>query len=78
MSHRSTSIALRSAIGDISSQAVFAPQHASPPGLFLLRAPNDKHSILLVRGFNGTWFVEVADTLPKLANMVDRKCRSFQ
>jgi hypothetical protein len=30
-------------------------------GLFLLRAPIDKHSILQVCGFNGTWFVEVAD-----------------
>jgi hypothetical protein len=45
-------------------------------GLFLLHAPNDKHSIFAVCGFNGTSFVEVADILPKLATMVDRKCSS--
>jgi len=46
-------------------------------GLFLLQAPIDKLSILLVCGFNGTWFVGVADTFPKLATMVGRTCSSF-
>jgi hypothetical protein len=49
----------------------------SAMGLFLLQAPIDKLSILLVCGFNGTWFVGVADIFFKLATMVDRKCSSF-
>jgi hypothetical protein len=58
--------------------AMFASQQGGelPMGLFLLHAPNDKHSIFAVCGFNGTSFVEAADILPKLATMVDRKCRS--
>jgi hypothetical protein len=59
-------------------QVCVAAQAASPlGGLFLLQAPIDKLSILLVCGFNGTSFVRVADIFPKLATMVGRKCSSF-
>jgi hypothetical protein len=54
-----------------------AARVAIPPwGLFLLQAGIDKLSILPVCGFNGTWFVGVADNFPKLATMVGRKCSS--
>jgi len=46
-------------------------------GLFLLQAPIDKLSILLVCGFNGTSFVGVADPFPKLATMVGRKVQQL-
>jgi hypothetical protein len=59
-------------------QVCVAAQAARPLwGLFLLQAPIDKLSILLVCGFNGTWFVGVADTFLKFATMVGRKCSSF-
>ena len=41
-------------------------------GLFLLQAPIDKLSILLVCGFNGTSFVGGADIFLVLATMVGR------
>jgi hypothetical protein len=82
MSHILASVSPRSVIGNSMFDRAYvcvAAQAASPlRGLFLLQAPIDKHSILLVCGFNGTLFVEVGDTLPKLATMVDRKCSSFR
>jgi len=50
----------------------------SVTGLFLLQPPIDKHSILRVCGFNGTWFVEVADIFLKLTTMAGRQCSSFR
>jgi hypothetical protein len=67
MSHISASVSSRSAIGNSTlrrGQVCAAAQATNPPrGLFLLRAPIDKLSILAVCGFNGTSFVEVADIL---------------
>jgi quinoprotein dehydrogenase-associated probable ABC transporter substrate-binding protein len=40
----------------------------SSPGLFLLRAPIDKLSILPICGFNGTTFVEVVDIFCEVDN----------
>jgi hypothetical protein len=81
MSHISASVSPRSAIGNSMlhrGQVCVAARAARPLwGLFLLQAPIDKLSILLVCGFNGTWFVGVADIFFKLATMVDRKCSSF-
>jgi hypothetical protein len=81
MSHISASVSPRSAIGNSMFHRAFvcvAAQATRPLwGLFLLQAPIDKLSILLVFGFNGTSFVGVADTFPKLATMVGRKCSSF-
>jgi len=52
-----------SAIPRFVAGYVCAAAQATNPlrGLFLLRAPIDKLSILPVCGFNGTSFVEVAD-----------------
>jgi hypothetical protein len=81
MSHISASVSPRalSAIPCFIAGYVCVAAQATRPqwGLFLLHAPIDKLSILLVCGFNGTWFVEVADIFPKSATMVGRKCSSF-
>jgi hypothetical protein len=59
-------------------QVCVAAQATSPPqGLFLLQGPIDKLSILFVCGFNGTSFVEVADTFSKSATMVGRKVQQL-
>jgi hypothetical protein len=67
MSHISASVSSRSAIGNSTlrrGQVCAAAQATRlPSGLFQLHAPIDKLSILLVCGFNGTWFVGVADIL---------------
>jgi len=81
MSHISASVSPRSAIRNSMfrrDQVCVAAQATSPPqGLFLLQGPIDKLSILFVCGFNGTSFVEVADTFSKSATMAGRKVQQL-
>jgi hypothetical protein len=80
MSHISAFVSSRSAVGNSTFHRELRLRRSTAmnsPGLFLLRGLIDKHSILLVCGFNGTSFVGVADIFSKLATMVDRKCCSF-
>jgi len=66
----------------VSSRCAAATQcfivRRSTGGIFLLRGLIDKHSILLICGFNGTSFVEVVDIFCGLATIASRKCSSFQ
>jgi hypothetical protein len=80
MSHFSAFVSSRSAAGNSTFHREMRLRRSTAmcsPGLFLLRALVDKHSILLVCDFNGTSFVEVVDIVCGLATIASRKC-SFQ